>query len=294
MGAFGPHHAAAWRAFPPGGSRGRGSVTPKLELIHHAAQGAARHAPPLLFLHGAFCGAWCWQPHFLPWFARQGYQCWALSLEGHGASSGHDYLSAISIDDYRKNLAWAIRQLDAPPVVIAHSMGGYVLQQYLRHASLPGAALLASVPPVGLAASSLRLLAHAPALFVKLNLYQHGQYNPDFNELRALLFSADTPDDDVEWMIRHSQSESQRALIDMTLVNPLALGRTHPLPTLVLGAADDALIHADDVVATARHLNVNAEILPGMGHMMMLDTRWQACAERIATWLGTLETAHTT
>ncbi|TDR82002.1 alpha/beta hydrolase [Paludibacterium purpuratum] len=260
-------------------------MTPKLELIHLPAQGTARHAPPLLFVHGAFCGAWCWQPHFLPWFARQGYECWALSLEGHGNSEGRRYLPAIGIDDYRKNLAWAIRQLDTPPVVIAHSMGGYVVQQYLRHATLPGVVLLASVPPTGLAASSLRLLAGAPSLFIKLNLYQHGQYNPDFDELRALLFSADTPDDDIEWLIRHSQPESQRAVLDMTLVNPLTIGRIHRPPALVLGAAGDALIHDDDVKTTARHLGVQAETLPAMGHMTMLDTHWQQCAERIADWL---------
>ncbi|WP_252346054.1 alpha/beta hydrolase [Paludibacterium sp. B53371] len=263
-------------------------MTPRLELIHQPASGEARQAPPLLFLHGAFCGAWAWQPHFLPWFASQGYDCWALSLEGHGQSEGRHYLAAVSIEDYRKNLASAIRQIRQQPVVIAHSMGGFVLQQYLRHSPLPGAVLLASVPPAGLAGSSLRLLSNAPGLFIKLNLYQHGQYNPDYDELRALLFSPSTPDEDIEWLIRHSQQESQRALIDMTLVNPLAIGRPLPTPALVLGGAGDQLIHADDVVATAGHFGVSAEILPDTGHMLMLDTKWRQCAERIAAWLTLL------
>jgi len=29
--------------------------------------------PPLLFVHGGYCDAWCWEPLFLPWFAAQGY-----------------------------------------------------------------------------------------------------------------------------------------------------------------------------------------------------------------------------
>jgi hypothetical protein len=48
------------------------------------------------------------------------------------------------------------------------------------------------------------------------------------------------------------------------------------LPALVLGAAEDMLISPEDVVATAERLDVNAEILPHMGHMMMLDTAGNA------------------
>ena len=25
--------------------------------------------PPLLFVHGAYCDAWCWEVNMLPWFA---------------------------------------------------------------------------------------------------------------------------------------------------------------------------------------------------------------------------------
>ena len=36
--------------------------------------------PPLLFVHGGYFDAWCWAPHFLPWFAAKGYASHALSL----------------------------------------------------------------------------------------------------------------------------------------------------------------------------------------------------------------------
>ena len=42
--------------------------------------------PPLLFVHGGYCDGWCWEPHFLPWFAAHGYESHALSLRGHGQS----------------------------------------------------------------------------------------------------------------------------------------------------------------------------------------------------------------
>lgn len=45
----------------------------KLEVISHLPVGRA-HPTPLLFVHGAYSGAWVWDQHFLPYFAKQGYQ----------------------------------------------------------------------------------------------------------------------------------------------------------------------------------------------------------------------------
>ena len=45
------------------------------------------HPVPLLFVHGTWHAAWCWDEHFLDFFADKGYRAVALSLRGHGASS---------------------------------------------------------------------------------------------------------------------------------------------------------------------------------------------------------------
>ena len=37
-----------------------------------ACRRATARKPPLLFVHGGYCDAWCWEPYFLPWFARAG------------------------------------------------------------------------------------------------------------------------------------------------------------------------------------------------------------------------------
>lgn len=221
----------------------------------------------------------------MPWFAARGYDCSALSLEGHGRSDGHDYLDAISIDDYCRNLRQTITRFERPPVVIAHSMGGFVLQQYLEQYPLPGVVLLASVPPAGLASSSLRLMTQTPTLFMQLNRFQQGNYQPELNELRHLLFSDDADLAAVDWVAHHSQTESQRAIMDMSLVSPFMQRIIAPLPNLVLGGAEDQLIAIEDVHATAWRMGSQAEILPRTGHMMMLDNRWQDCACRILDWL---------
>ena len=44
----------------------------------------------------------------------------------------------------------------------------------------------------------------------------------------------------------------------------------------------------EDVQATAAHHRVPATILPGMGHMLMLEPEWEDAAQAIAGWLATV------
>ena len=57
-----------------------------LEVIDKGSCSQA-HTVPLLFVHGGWHGAWCWDDHFLEFFAGAGYRAVALSLRGHGNSS---------------------------------------------------------------------------------------------------------------------------------------------------------------------------------------------------------------
>src|SRR5262245_7923152 len=73
---------------------------------------------PLLFVHGGYCDAWCWEPFFLPWFAAQGYPAYALSLRGHGESGGYGSLFVAGLDDYAADVERVIAQIDVMPVLI--------------------------------------------------------------------------------------------------------------------------------------------------------------------------------
>jgi pimeloyl-ACP methyl ester carboxylesterase len=60
-----------------------------LELLRHVSAHDENNTP-VLFLHGIFVGAWCWQ-HFLPDFAEHGWDAWALSFRGHGNSQANGW-----------------------------------------------------------------------------------------------------------------------------------------------------------------------------------------------------------
>ena len=96
-----------------------------LEVIDRGHPSEA-HPAPLLFVHGAWHAAWCWDEYFLNFFADSGYRALALSLRGHGSSPTRKPLRACSIADYVEDVTFVADNLPRRPVVIGHSMGGLI------------------------------------------------------------------------------------------------------------------------------------------------------------------------
>lgn len=267
----------------------RPSPNDTLELISRPVPATITTRPtPLLFLHGAYTAAWCWEEYFLDWFAAQGYASHAVSLSGHGGSRGRGRLDQFSIDDYVRDVAETIATLPVPPVLIGHSMGGFVAQKYLERHVLPAAVLLCSVPPQGLMSSMFGLMFQKPGLLGDLNRLMTGK-RVSTDTLREALFAQPMNDADLLRYLRQAQGESNRAIWDMTLFNLPRPSQIRRTPLLVLGAEHDALIPVSQVRMTAMTYGVEAGIFPGMGHGLMLEPGWQEVAQRLLDWLNEQE-----
>ena len=131
------------------------TLTAMLEVID---KGYVResHPVPLLFVHGAWHAAWCWDEHFLSFFADKGYRALAVSLRGHGSSPTPKPLRTCSVADYVQDVGLVADSLPRRPVVIGHSMGGLIVQKYLESHHAPVGVLMASTPPRGYLGSGLR------------------------------------------------------------------------------------------------------------------------------------------
>jgi len=241
--------------------------------------------PPLLFLHGAYVGAWCWDEHFLGWFAARGYDAYALSLRGHGASEGRDELDDHGLADYAEDAAAVMEELAAPPVIIGHSMGALVAQKALEQGAEACAQVLACpVPSFGLLPSGFALALTRPSLFASLNaVASGGRASPE--ALSEVLFATPPDAELASRCYRRMQRESRRALMDMSGWGLPSIWSMRRPPTLVLGASRDVLIPAAQAHATARMLGAEYRELEGLGHAVMLDAGWEAAASAIADWL---------
>lgn len=256
----------------------------KLEIISKHP-GESRHPTPLLFIHGMLHGAWCWDVHFLDYFAQHGFAGHAVNLRGHGDSDGRERLRWTRIADYVEDVASAIRQLPSPPVLIGHSMGGFVIQKYLEDDHAAGAVLLSSPPPAGLVRTTFRIARRRPFVFARVNLTLSLLPVIATPQLaREAFFSADLPDEELHAYWQLMQDESYMAFLDMVALD-LPTPAKVKTPLLILGAARDNMLTPREVAATARAYDTQAEIIPDVAHNSMLELRWQTVAERILVWL---------
>jgi pimeloyl-ACP methyl ester carboxylesterase len=249
------------------------------------------HPTPLLFVHGMMHAAWCWERHFLDYFAQLGYASHALNLRGHGRSDGRDRLRWTRIAQFADDVAQTVRGLPSPPILIGHSMGGFVIQKFLEDHRAPGAVLLSSPGPRGFLGTILRVARRRPLLFAKTNLTLSLSPLVATPQLaREAFFADDLSDEQLLVYWKQIQDDSYRAFLDMLALDlPRAVKVQTPL--LVMGVARDNMIAPREIEATARAYNTRAEIVPEVAHNSMLDPRWQSVAERILAWLEDRRTA---
>jgi len=236
----------------------------------------------ILLVHGAWHGPWCWT-HFAERLTACGHRVRTVELRGHDRPRGRIW---HRVRHYVEDVERAAAGFPAPPVLVGHSLGGLVVQKYLEHHPAPGAVLMASIPPWGTIGAIARLFRQHPMVWLKANLLLRLKpFVSTAKLVRGLFFTPRTPQTIVDTCFTRLQDESYLAFIDTMVVLPQP--RRVDAPMLVLGAEEDAFFTVDEVRRTARAYRTEAEIFPGMGHDMMLDTDWPKVADRIDAWLLT-------
>lgn len=257
-------------------------------LTRHPQQAAKSH--PLLFVHGGWHGAWCWDDFFLPWFAERGYQSYAVSLSAHGNTPKTKPMVLHGVWDYVADVATAADQIEAEtgkrPIIIGHSMGGYVVQKYLERHAAPAAVLLTTIPAVGTLPLQFRLMRDHPIDFLKTVLTLDGwPFVSTPEKAHALFFSETMP---TETVLRHQarmSSESLRILLDGGILNQPNPKKVPKLPMLVLSATEDRVFTVSEGERTAEAYRADFHLQPGCAHDVMLERAWEQVAGFVGAWL---------
>ena len=260
-------------------------VRADLEVLTAQPRGASRGV--LVLVHGGYHGAWCWADTFLPYLAERGYQCVAPSLRGHGNSAGFERLNSLGLRDFEDDLRSVLAGLPEPPVLIGHSMGAAVVQRIITRepGAVRGAALLCPPPPSGIGAGTGIGWIRAggwPVMWQLWKLHQ-GRRRPGDPFPFPAFFHGPLTDEQRDAYARRVQKESHRAGKELSrrfARVPAGL----QVPLLVLGGEHDWLFPPDLVHRTARAYGTDAVLVPGSGHMVMLDAAWRDAADRIATF----------
>jgi pimeloyl-ACP methyl ester carboxylesterase len=242
--------------------------------------------PPLLLIHGAWHGAWCWTEHLTGFLADNGFTSYAIDLRGHGTSPGN--LRTTRIEHYVADVRRVAVELEDSPVLIGHSMGGFVVQHYLMRFRARAGVLMAPVPVHGAIGATIRVARHHTGAFARANAtWSLGPVVDDPQRAAALLFGPNIESVDLDRYTSMVQDESYPAFLEMLLHRPRPKQVADPV--FVVGGELDALFSPGEIRRTAAAYGTEAMIFEGMGHNLMLDAGWEAPARAIVDWIDGLD-----
>lgn len=256
---------------------------PSLEHLtaHPVAQ---RYRSPLLLLHGAWHGAWCWEPAMTD-LAERGFDVHAMSLRGHGGSPVPPGHWRSTVLDYAREVRHILATLGDQPIVVGHSAGGYVVQLLITGvvgpaAPVAGAVLLCS-SPLNIGAYFIdRGLRRAPMVNLPALLRREPA------TVRQALFRPDLPDAELERHRVRMVAEPPLVALSSMLLRPRPAACR--VPVLVIAAERDAIFDVAAQRETAAAYRARLVVVPGAAHDLMLDPAWPVAAEAIERFAGSL------
>jgi len=257
-------------------------VTLQIELISRLPEKKSQH-PPLLFIHGAYHSAQCWDEHFLPWFAARGWEAHAVSVRGHGNSDGKKNINQWCFNDYLDDVKHAVGLLDRPPILLGHSMGGRLALKYSENRLDVPAVVLLAASPVSIPKEVGRKLLRMHPITWTLGFLFHNMMWVR-RAFESFCIPPNLPSELKQRYIADLCNESYTAVMDVFS------GKFDPdyqaINTAVLAIAgeDDWSIPKSDHRHVAKALNGTPMICPGV-HDLMLDPSWESTTNTILSWL---------
>lgn len=256
---------------------------PLVSMVHERRRRKRR--PPILLVPGSFSGAWIWQHNFQASLHRAGYDVHAMSFKAHGRRGLA--LNRRGLQDYVLDLQDTIASLSAPPVVIAHSLGGLVALRLAASMPLPGLALLAPIPAQGAWRSLLALAKRSPVSFAKLLTVTVAPGMAVYGSAPEGIYGPNTDIDRAADITRRLQAESLRALVEATLPSRIEVSQVQT-PLHFFAADQDHVIAADEVRRCAEAFKAPFTLYEGMAHTFQAERDYARVCRDLVRWIRSL------
>jgi non-heme chloroperoxidase len=243
-------------------------------------------------IHGMWGRPEVWE-NFNAFFSQRGFPVQTPALRHHEAGSkvAADQLGKTSLAGYASDLELVLRQIDRPPILIGHSMGGLLAQQLASRGLARAVILLASAAPMGfgvLRPSTVRIFHR---LFARRRFWER-PHRLGRKEAAEGLFHR-LPPAEQNRQIEAMNDDSGRALFEIALP---ALDRHRAAhieidrvlcPMLILAGANDRIVPVTASRRLAARYGSRARYveLPEHGHWLMGEPGWPDIAGLCATWL---------
>lgn len=244
---------------------------------------------PIVMVHGAFVGGWSFERFRTP-FEAAGHQVLTPDLRGHGPKARAKSVIGVSMRDYADDVVALCKTLDAPPILIGHSMGGLVAQLATRRVRPKALVLLAPSPPWGLNGWSVE---EAMAAFgaQMASLLSNGAVEPSREVMRRCTLDRMTKAEAAPILARLSR-ESAQALretlnwwLDPFMTTSIGAGPL-PVPSLVISGEADAVHPASTGRLVAERIGGAFVSFPKMSHYLIGEPGWEDVCQAALDFIG--------
>lgn len=272
--------------------------TPELKIRYRHADFSPKGS--ILFVHGICHGAWCWK-HFMGYFSKNGYECFALNLRGHGDNDRSD-LKGARLSDYADDVkrcvdyctAYCAKQgLLEKPFLLGHSMGGAVVQKYIGRYSdkVKGAVLFASATAPKMPWLKTILSLRKKNLRTAAQI-SWGIAKTDEEVAQSAFFDNKiTSEEEIHQYHELLHKEAWRITF-ISLYLPYTKNHEVTIPVFVIGSDEDSYFPKKSLGKTAdvytckeNDKRKRLKILEGLCHDMMLDPKRERAAEAVLEFL---------
>src|SRR6201996_1454550 len=252
-----------------------------------------RSKPPILLIHGAFCGPWSLEG-LKEKFEAAGYPVSAPALRFHNGARPPAALGTTGLTDYAADLEEEMNALGDAPILVGHSMGGLLAQMLAARRKVSALILLAPSAPWGTPPTTLFEIGAAQSLHL-----HPGYWNMVLEPNRdvALAHSLDKlPKHMRDEVYDRLVPESGRATfeilnwgLDLNHASGVEVEKV-TAPLLFLTGSEDRINPPSTVARIAALYGARAtnEVLQGMGHWLIGEPGWEKRADQALVWLESL------
>jgi pimeloyl-ACP methyl ester carboxylesterase len=247
----------------------------------------------MVMIHGMWGGGWYWE-NYKRFFENKGYRCLTPTLRFRDMDvrePPEPKLGTTSLLDYVEDLEKEIRQLDALPILMGHSMGGLLAQMLGSRGLAKALVLLTPASPRGINALTPSVIRSFWSGLTKWGFWRK-PLRQTFNEavysmLRLL------PVEEQKKIFDRFVCESGRAAFEIGFwfLDRKRASRVDEAnvacPILVVAGGQDRITPASvvrKVAAKYRAVSTYKEF-PNHAHWVIGEPHWQEVAEHVSHWL---------